>query len=185
MNYKKLLPFLIIAALLMVAVAVFAIMTLQPDTESESDTTNADSEEQMLEDGDSMEKDEDAMMDENSEGSMDKDDEKMEEDKMMEDKPGSYIPYDKSSLTAEDNIIFFHAAWCPTCRGLDSAINSDLDSIPADLTILKANYDTETELKQKYGVTYQHTLVQVDENGEMIKKWNGSRNISELLAELA
>ena len=29
------------------------------------------------------------------------------------------------------------------------------------------------ELKKKYEVTYQHTFVQVDAQGNMIKKWSG------------
>src|SRR5690606_37693153 len=61
-----------------------------------------------------------------------------------------YIDYDASKLSDEDNVIFFAASWCPTCRALDEGIKSDLSSIPADLTILKADYDKETDLKKKY-----------------------------------
>jgi len=97
---------------------------------------------------------------------------------------GKYIEYSKSSLTDSKNVIFFAANWCPTCRGLDKAINSSLSTIPSNLTILKADYDTETVLKQKYGVTYQHTLVQVDIDGNLIKKWSGSTDISEIIKEI-
>jgi hypothetical protein len=38
---------------------------------------------------------------------------------------------------------------------------------------LKTDYDSNNELKKKYGVTYQHTFVQIDSNGNMITKWNG------------
>lgn len=96
-----------------------------------------------------------------------------------------YIEYADSSLTDETNIIFFHASWCPTCRGLEGEIKADLDSIPTDMTILKADFDTEIELRQKYEVTYQHTLVQVDSEGNLIKKWSGSRDISEIVSEVA
>lgn len=98
--------------------------------------------------------------------------------------PGSYISYNQSALTDNKNVIFFAASWCPTCRALDKAINSELDSIPTDLTILKADYDSEKDLKQKYKVTIQHTLVQVDQDGNMIKKWNGSEDISAIISEL-
>lgn len=96
-----------------------------------------------------------------------------------------YIEYAESSLTDETNIIFFHASWCPTCRGLEGEIKADLNSIPTDMTILKADFDTEIELRQKYEVTYQHTLVQVDSGGNQIKKWSGSRDISEIVSEVA
>lgn len=44
--------------------------------------------------------------------------------------------------------------------------------IPDDVLILRADYDKEDELKQKYGVTLQHTFVVVDEKGNFIEKWN-------------
>lgn len=71
------------------------------------------------------------------------------------------------------NVLFFHASWCPTCRAADADISAKLSSIPAGLIIHKVDYDTATDLKKKYGVTYQHTFVQVDEKGEMITKWSG------------
>lgn len=58
------------------------------------------------------------------------------------------------------------------------------ENIPDGLTILKADYDIEKDLKKKYGVTYQHTLVQVDKAGNIIKKWNGSRNLDQIIDEI-
>ena len=46
------------------------------------------------------------------------------------------------------------------------------------------DYDNSTSLKQKYGVTYQHTLVQVDSKGAQIAKWSGSPTLSALLKEV-
>ncbi|MFS8130617.1 MAG: thioredoxin family protein [Candidatus Dojkabacteria bacterium] len=112
----------------------------------------------------------------------------MHEESMMKlestSKPGEYIPYSVDKLTLKKNVIFFAAGWCPTCQALNKAINGDLKAIPNDLTILKADYDTETALKQKYGVTYQHTLVQVDNSGNLIKKWSGSYSIDEIVNQL-
>src|SRR5690606_32085668 len=85
---------------------------------------------------------------------------------------GSYVDYDPALLANAndgDVVLFFHATWCPTCRILNNNLNAELAEIPADLTILKTDYDAQTELKQKYGVTYQHTLVQVDAQGNLIK----------------
>jgi len=115
---------------------------------------------------------------------MEKNEDSMQKEDVMKENSGQYIPYSKDSLTSNKNVIFFAASWCPTCRGLDNAINSELGNIPSDLTILKADYDAETSLKQKYGVTYQHTLVQVDKDGNMLKKWNGSENVLAILNEL-
>lgn len=100
---------------------------------------------------------------------------------------GSFEAYDagKIALAASgDVIIFFHAAWCPSCRALSNDIESNISAIPAGTTILKADYDTETELRKKYEVTTQHTLVQVDQNGNLIKKWSGGSNLQNLLSEI-
>lgn len=100
---------------------------------------------------------------------------------------GSYEAYDASKLAnanSGDVVLFFRAAWCPTCRALDADIRSKLGGIPADLTILDVDYDNSTELKQKYGVTYQHTFVQVDAQGNLIKKWTNSPTLAALVMEI-
>lgn len=103
-------------------------------------------------------------------------------------KAGSYEAYDASKISRASEgkvVLFFHASWCPSCRALNSDIEKNISNIPEQVSILKTNYDTETELKKKYGVTYQHTLVQVDQNGEMIKKWSGSPSLSSLLSQIS
>ena len=107
-------------------------------------------------------------------------------DVMMESSAGTYAPYSEEALAAADGdiILFFKATWCPTCRALDSSITANLGSIPAGVTILEVNYDTATALKMKYGVTTQHTLVQVDSSGNQIAKWGGSLTLNAMLAEL-
>ena len=102
-------------------------------------------------------------------------------------KVGSYEAYSADKLArAEtgDVVLFFHASWCPSCRALNSNIESNLKSIPESVTILKTDYDKETELKKKYGVTYQHTLVQVDKDGKLIKKWSGGGTLDSLLSQI-
>lgn len=112
------------------------------------------------------------------------------EDTMMKDEgammqKGSYEAYsaEKLALAKEgDVVLFFRASWCPTCRALDADIKAG--TIPADVTILDVNYDTETALKQKYGVTTQHTLVQVDAEGNLIQKWQGSATLASVVAKI-
>lgn len=107
-------------------------------------------------------------------------------DSMM--KIGSYEAYapEKVALASatHDVVLFFRAGWCPTCRAVDADIKANLSKIPSGLSILDVNYDTSTALKQKYGVTYQHTFVQVDKDGNLIKKWSGSPTLSALVAEV-
>ncbi len=87
--------------------------------------------------------------------------------------PGAYVAYDESMLKRADTgnvVIFFHAPWCPECKALDADLKARPSSIPSDLTILKTDYDTQTALKQKYGITMQNTFVQVDASGNLLKK---------------
>ena len=70
-------------------------------------------------------------------------------------------------------VYFFHAAWCPTCRTASQDLSQHVNQLPEDVVVFKTDYDSETALKQQFGVTYQHTFVQVDENGELVKIWNG------------
>jgi|GEM_PF-243068 len=89
---------------------------------------------------------------------------------------GSYEDYAPEKLAKANTgkvVLFFYATWCPTCRAADKALTG-APSIPAGLTILKADYDTQTALKKKYGVTTQDTFVQVDAQGTMLKKWSGT-----------
>ncbi len=100
---------------------------------------------------------------------------------------GSYEAYSPEKIAmAEkgDVVIFFHASWCPSCRALNGDIESNMSTIPAGVTILKADYDKETDLKKKYGVTSQHTLVQVDKDGNLIKKWSGGGKLTNLLSQI-
>ena len=77
----------------------------------------------------------------------------MKKDMMM--KPTGYALYDEASVksalaSGQKVVLFFHAPWCPTCKALDSAIRSELTSIPADTLIVKVDYDTSEMLKKKY-----------------------------------
>ena len=84
---------------------------------------------------------------------------------------GSYVDYYEGVIAATSGhkIIFFHAPWCPQCRALEADIKTGL--IPGGLTIIKTDYDSMQELRQKYGVTIQTTLVKVDDQGNLIKKY--------------
>ena len=76
-------------------------------------------------------------------------------------------------------VYFFHASWCPTCRATEQAISRD--GIPVGLTVVKVDFDTELDLRKQYGVTTQHTFVQVDPSGAELAKWTGSLGGAEIL----
>jgi thioredoxin 1 len=105
-------------------------------------------------------------------------------DKMMKGTYEAYTPEKLARAETGDVVLFFHASWCPSCRGLNADIEANTSAIPEGVSILKLDYDKETELKKKYGVTYQHTLVQVDKDGNLIKKWSGSPKLSNLVSEI-
>jgi thioredoxin 1 len=109
------------------------------------------------------------------------------EERIVPTDSGSYEEYgvEKVALANEGKVVlFFHASWCPSCRALNSDIEANLSTIPEGVTILKTDYDKETELKKKYGVTTQHTLVQVDGDGNMITKWSGGSKLENVLSQL-
>jgi len=138
--------------------------------------------ESMEEAGDSMVKPTDAMMEDTKTG-----DDSMQKDEgtMMKDEP-RYVVYSKSAFDAasgKKRVLFFHAPWCPTCRPADAAFQKDAALIPEGVVLFKTDYDTSTDLKNKYSITYQHTFVQVDSNGNEVSKWNGG-GITELTANI-
>lgn len=138
-----------------------------------------------MEEGEVMMEKSDTTMMEND--SMEKMDDSMTEEGVMMSKSGSYTTYspDKLAMASEGKVVlFFKASWCPTCRALDANLKQNLQHIPADVTILEVDYDSATELKQRYGVTVQHTLVQVDESGNKLAMWNGSPTLDSLISKL-
>lgn len=99
---------------------------------------------------------------------------------------GVYTDFDESLLAnAEtgDVILFFSASWCSTCKALKDDLNSNLSNIPSDISILESDY--QSDLSKKYKINgRQHTLIQVDENGNELKRWIGSLSLDSLLREV-
>ncbi len=93
------------------------------------------------------------------------------------DNSGGKIPFstlEDARAVAEKGpaVLFFSADWCPTCRAANQDIDVRLDDL-GDITVIVVNYDMERELKRTYGITSQHTFVQIDPEGEAIALWNG------------
>lgn len=98
---------------------------------------------------------------------------------------GTYTDYQEGVLAQgpETQVLFFHASWCPSCRTLEKNI-LDEGQLPSGVAIYKIDYDSSSDLKAKYGVRTQHTLVQVDSEGNMIKKWSGGNNTASILNKI-
>ncbi|MBI4939457.1 MAG: thioredoxin family protein [Actinobacteria bacterium] len=99
--------------------------------------------------------------------------------------PGGYVDYatyqkDPSAYADGRVVLFFHASWCPNCRLTDKNLTEDPASIPADLTVVKVDFDTETALRAKYGITQQHTFVAVGPDGAERAKWTGTHSAAEI-----
>ena len=163
---------LVVLALAVLGVGGFFLVRSQ-----EADTDMMAAEETMMEKGaeaqDSMQADSVTMDPETEASKTDK--EMMAEESMMA-QSDSYIEYSPDAFAAaagKKRVLFFYASWCPTCRPVDAEILAMEETIPEDVVIFRVDYDTEEELKEKYGVTYQHTFVVVDTEGEAVTKWNG------------
>ena len=141
--------------------------------------------EDMMHDGEAMMEEGEKMMQE-GEGMMQEGESMTEDNAMIDSHSGSYEDYSPEKVAQGDGkkLIFFHANWCPTCHGLDKNINKNIEDIPSDVSILKADFDKENDIKRKYGVTVQHTLVQVDNGGNLIAKWTGSPTLSSVLNQI-
>lgn len=129
--------------------------------------------------GDAMMKDDAMMTGESMEG------EKMMEAAMVD---GSYEDYSESAVNEaiaakKDIVLFFHASWCPSCRSLDKEIRANLSQLPKNAVVFKVDYDDEKELKKKYAVTSQHTLVSIDSSWNELKKmkWGDLADIVNML----
>ncbi len=123
----------------------------------------------------------------------------VKEEAMMEDEGVNtnstfstrYIDYSSDNLakaTANNGkaVIWFAAlAWCPSCQAADRDFKAHFDKVPKNVTIMKIDYDTAKELKQKYAITMQDTFIQIDGQGSEIIRWNsGGQGIEALLANL-
>ncbi len=91
---------------------------------------------------------------------------------------GAYLAqadYDKDAASRAGTkvVYFFHASWCPDCRATEASLTAD--GVPAGLTVVKVDYDTATDLRKTYGITQQHTFVQIGPDGAQLAKWTGTK----------
>jgi thioredoxin 1 len=83
--------------------------------------------------------------------------------------------------------LFFHAKWCGECKSIEKNLMKNLSSYPEGVVILKADYDTETELKKEFDVKVQTTFVIFDAKGNVTMNkpiFNAEDVIAEIISTL-
>jgi len=95
----------------------------------------------------------------------------VEEPGDLSDAAGGYVDYSEATLASAqgERILFFHASWCSQCRSIEKGILAG--PIPDGITIVKVDYDSNQNLRKKYGVTLQTTFVKIDQNGNLVDKY--------------
>ena len=86
--------------------------------------------------------------------------------------PGLYVDYSQATFDQYADytrLVYFHASWCPACRALEADIKNS--TIPDNVIILKVDYDNSSALQSEYGVRQQTTVVKVDENGDLVDRF--------------
>jgi len=77
----------------------------------------------------------------------------------LEIKPYSATALAQAQKADKPVALHFHADWCPTCRAQEKVLQELKSDAGLDMTVLVANYDTEKELKRRFNVRAQSTLV--------------------------
>jgi thiol-disulfide isomerase/thioredoxin len=101
---------------------------------------------------------------------------------------GGFIDYadyqaDPTAFTTGDVVLFFNATWCPTCQ--EATKNLKSAGFPDGLTVVSVDYDSNLGLRKQYGVTTQHTFVQVSPDGEQMAKFTGATTVEQIESELS
>lgn len=90
--------------------------------------------------------------------------------------PPTYEDFSPEKIQRADTapvVLFFHASWCPSCLSAERIFQKKLSLLPPGVSILKIDFDSASELKERYNITYQHTFVQVDSMGNELARWSG------------
>ena len=117
---------------------------------------------------------------------------KKDGDKISQSSASRYVEYSKTVLDQSKDlrrVLYFYATWCPSCKVANEDFTANPNKIPEDVVVIRTNYNDpntdadEKDLAKKYGITYQHTFVQIDAQGKEVTKWNGGKT-DELLANI-
>ncbi|MAT60037.1 MAG: hypothetical protein CMH41_00020 [Micrococcales bacterium] len=109
-------------------------------------------------------------------------------DSQSQKEPAGYISYadyssNEAKYSGDDVVLFFNASWCSTCVEADKQLSGA--QFPDDLVVVSVDYDANQDLRQQYGVTTQHTFVQIDSDGSEVTKFTGSKTVDDISEQLA
>lgn len=87
---------------------------------------------------------------------------------------GMYLEYSPITVqqaldSGQRVVLFFYASRDPICRQIDQDIQAKIAELPSDVAVFKVDYDKQNDLKQKYDVKTQYTLVMLDKQQNKTK----------------
>ncbi|MCB0911099.1 MAG: hypothetical protein KDB60_05715 [Propionibacteriaceae bacterium] len=91
-------------------------------------------------------------------------------------------PLTLHSRTGTTQIYFFYADDCAWCTATDAELLAH--GVPDGITVFRVDLPSMPELADRYGVTAPGTFVQVDPSGAKVRSWTGSRDGTEIAAEV-
>jgi len=81
--------------------------------------------------------------------------------------------YRKALAAKRPVVLYFWASWCPICRAEEPNIRSWVEASNLPFAGFRVNFDTESELKEKFRVAYQHTTVIIGVDGKESTRFTG------------
>lgn len=88
-----------------------------------------------------------------------------------------------SKATQEHIVLFFHAPWCPSCNAFEEKVISE--EIPEDILILKVDFDSNRDLRQKYNILTQTSFALIDWEWNLVNRWIWSRWINDIIDKIS
>ena len=94
----------------------------------------------------------------------------------------SKAAFDAAVGAGKPVIVDFAASWCPTCKAQKPIVDALMtEAKRKDVTLFKADYDTESALKKQLRVTQQSTFV-VFKGGKEVGRSTGQTQRDEIAA---
>ena len=97
----------------------------------------------------------------------------------------SEADFNKTLESGAAVVLDFHASWCPTCRAQAKAFEALLkEEKLSGITVYKVDFDNSDDLKKKYGVMKQSTLILFKDKKEVDRNM-GVKDLDDLRAFLS